>query len=122
MDDQKELYLMHADFCKFMGNAKRIEILFLLGENERCVEDIAHKMDIPIANISQHLAILRRKGDRMKLGMNSMHSRTEYLLIEDPRRLAHILDHLNMKRTLLFTVAAFDTFRSHMRAGCVLST
>lgn len=62
MDDQKELYLMHADFCKFMGNAKRIEILFLLGENERCVEDIAHKMDIPIANISQHLAILRKKG------------------------------------------------------------
>ena len=23
---------MHADFCKFMGNAKRIEMLFHLGE------------------------------------------------------------------------------------------
>lgn len=62
MDNQKELYLMHADFCKFMGNAKRIEMLFLLGESEFCVEDIAHKMDVPIPNISQHLAIMRDKG------------------------------------------------------------
>ena len=60
--NNKELYKMHADFCKFMGNAKRIEMLFLLGEDELCVEDLAHKMDVPIPNISQHLAIMRDKG------------------------------------------------------------
>jgi ArsR family transcriptional regulator len=62
MESSKELYEMHADFCKFMGNAKRIEILFLLGEEELCVEDLATKMEVPIPNISQHLAIMRDKG------------------------------------------------------------
>lgn len=62
MEDSKELYRMHADFCKFMANPKRIEILFLLGESERCVEEIAVKMNVRIPNISQHLAIMREKG------------------------------------------------------------
>lgn len=61
-DNSKELYEMHADFCKFMGSAKRIEILFLLGAEEICVEDIANKMNVPIPNVSQHLAIMRDKG------------------------------------------------------------
>lgn len=62
MENEKELYIRHADFCKFMGSAKRIEILFLLGENEICVEEIARRMVVSIPNISQHLAIMREKG------------------------------------------------------------
>lgn len=62
MDNQKELYEMHADFCKFMGNALRIEILFLLGDNEMCVDDLATAMDVKMPNVSQHLAIMREKG------------------------------------------------------------
>ena len=62
MKSSKELYAMHAEFCKFMGHAKRIEILFLLGEEELCVEDLATRMDVPIPNVSQHLAIMREKG------------------------------------------------------------
>jgi len=62
MEDSKELYRMHADFCKFMSNPKRIEILFLLGESELCVEEIAVQMDVNVPNISQHLAIMREKG------------------------------------------------------------
>jgi len=61
-DYSKELYEMHAGFCKFMGNAKRIEILFMLGEEEHCVENMAHKMGVSIPNVSQHLAIMRDKG------------------------------------------------------------
>ncbi len=62
MESSKELYDMHAGFCKFMGNAKRIEILFLLGEEELCVEELATRMEVPIPNVSQHLAIMREKG------------------------------------------------------------
>lgn len=62
MESSKELYDMHAEFCKFMGNAKRIEILFLLGEDELCVEELATRMDVPIPNVSQHLAVMREKG------------------------------------------------------------
>jgi len=59
--DKKEIFRMHADFCKFMGHPKRIEILFLLGKKEMRVEDIAGKMKIKIPNVSQHLAIMRQR-------------------------------------------------------------
>lgn len=62
MANNKELYRLHADFCKFMGNAKRIEILFLLGKKEMCVDEIASAMEVNVPNISQHLAVMREKG------------------------------------------------------------
>lgn len=58
----KEIYKLHADFCKFMGNAKRIEILFILGKTERCVDEIARAAALNIANVSQHLSVMREKG------------------------------------------------------------
>jgi DNA-binding transcriptional ArsR family regulator len=60
--NEKEIYRLHADFCKFMANPKRIEILFLLGERELCVEEITENMGINIPNVSQHLSIMREKG------------------------------------------------------------
>jgi len=62
MNNHKELYKLHADFCKFMSNPKRIEILFLLGEKEMCVDEIASAMEVKVPNISQHLAVMREKG------------------------------------------------------------
>jgi len=62
MVNNKDLYRLHADFCKFMANSKRIEILFLLGEKEMCVDEIATAMEVKVPNISQHLAVMREKG------------------------------------------------------------
>jgi len=41
--NEKDMYRLHADFCKFMANPKRIEMLFLLDEQELCVEEITEK-------------------------------------------------------------------------------
>lgn len=60
--NDKEIFRLQADFCKFMANPKRIEILFLLGEKELCVEEITKKMGISTPNVSQHLSIMREKG------------------------------------------------------------
>jgi len=60
--NKKELYTLHADFCKFMANPKRIEILFLIGEKEMCVDEIASAMELKVPNISQHLAVMRERG------------------------------------------------------------
>ena len=60
--DEKTIYKLHADFCKFMGNPKRIEIMFVLDGCEKCVDEIAKKMGINISNVSQHLAIMKDKG------------------------------------------------------------
>ena len=62
MVNYKEIYKLHADFCKFMANPKRIEMLFMLGEKEMCVDEIASQMNVRVPNISQHLAIMREKG------------------------------------------------------------
>lgn len=62
MANQKDFYMRHADFCKFMANPKRIEILFLLGEKEMCVDDIATAMEVKVPNASQHLAVMRDRG------------------------------------------------------------
>ncbi len=62
MVSYKEIYKLHADFCKFMANPKRLEILFLLGEKEMCVDEIASKMIVRVPNISQHLAVMRERG------------------------------------------------------------
>lgn len=62
MVNKKELYRLHADFCKFMANPKRIEILFLLGEKEMCVDELASEMNARVPNISQHLAVMRERG------------------------------------------------------------
>ncbi len=60
--ENKELYKMHADFCKFMGSPKRIEILFVLGNGEKCVDELAQIMGINIPNVSQNLAIMKDRG------------------------------------------------------------
>ena len=62
VEKHKELFKIHAEFCKFMANPKRIEILFLLGEKEMCVDEIASAMEVRVPNISQHLAVMREKG------------------------------------------------------------
>lgn len=56
---EKEIYKLHADFCKFMGDPKRIEIIFMLGDGEKRVEDIAKEMKVKMPNVSQHLAMMR---------------------------------------------------------------
>lgn len=58
----KELYEIHADVCKTLGNAKRIEILDALQKKELTVGELADIVGISNANMSQHLAIMRQKG------------------------------------------------------------
>lgn len=60
--DNKEIFKIHSEFCKSMGNPKRLEILFRLGKKEMCVDDIASEMQLRVPNVSQHLAIMREKG------------------------------------------------------------
>ncbi|MGE5653078.1 MAG: ArsR/SmtB family transcription factor [Bacillota bacterium] len=62
MEEQKKIYELQAEFCKFMANAKRIEILCLLGNREMCVDELATAMGVNVPNISQHLGVMREKG------------------------------------------------------------
>ena len=58
----KQIYHLHAEVCKTLSNAKRLEILNILREKEMSVGEIVSKMGLSKANVSQHLAILRTAG------------------------------------------------------------
>jgi rhodanese-related sulfurtransferase len=54
-----ELYAQFARIGKALSNPHRLEILELLAQGERTVEDLAGEASLPIANASQHLQVLR---------------------------------------------------------------
>lgn len=74
---EKKLYEMQAELCKTLSNPKRLEILDILREREEIsVNDLAEMLEIPKANTSQHLAVLRqaRVVNTRKDGINVYYS------------------------------------------------
>ena len=58
----KEIFHLHAEVCKTLANPKRLEILNILRDKEMSVGEIIKQMKISKANVSQHLAVLRKAG------------------------------------------------------------
>jgi rhodanese-related sulfurtransferase len=54
-----ELYEQFARIGKALSNPHRLELVELLAQGERTVEDLAAEANLPIANASQHLQVLR---------------------------------------------------------------
>lgn len=57
-----EIFELHANLLKALAHPRRLEILQLLREESLSVSDIYGMLDLPQANISQHLMILRDAG------------------------------------------------------------
>ncbi len=53
------IYLLHAQILKALAHPTRLMILDCLHSGERSVGELAEALDLPQANISQHLAALR---------------------------------------------------------------
>ena len=53
------LYEQFARIGKALSNPHRLELIELLAQSERTVEDLAAEANLPIANASQHLQVLR---------------------------------------------------------------
>ncbi|MEW6511199.1 MAG: metalloregulator ArsR/SmtB family transcription factor [Bacteroidota bacterium] len=58
----KDIYRLHAEVCKTLSHAKRLEILNILRHAEMSAGGIVKRMKVSKANASQHLAILRNAG------------------------------------------------------------
>lgn len=58
----KAIYKLHADVCKALGHPLRIEIIDLLQDKELCFTDILQETGGLKSNLSQHLAVMVRKG------------------------------------------------------------
>jgi ArsR family transcriptional regulator, virulence genes transcriptional regulator len=63
MTMDRKIYELQAELCKTLSNPKRLEILDILRrEGELTVNGLAEQLEIPKANTSQHLAVLRQAG------------------------------------------------------------
>ena len=59
---ERLIYEMHARVCSVLANAKRLEIINRLRRGEKTAGELTREMDLPKANVSQQLTILRDKG------------------------------------------------------------
>jgi DNA-binding transcriptional ArsR family regulator len=58
----KQIYQRHAELCQTLANPTRLEILSLLRNGEKRVNDLVEETGLSQTNISQHLALMRIKG------------------------------------------------------------
>jgi ArsR family transcriptional regulator len=76
-----EMFELHAEFCKIVANPIRLQIIALLKTGELPVGKLAEATGSSLANISQHLRILR--------GHNVVRTRRDgriiYYRLRDPR-------------------------------------
>lgn len=68
----KRIFEMHAGICTIFSNPKRLEIIDLLRDGEKSVNELSGLMDIPQPNLSQHLTLMRQRGilDARRDGVN----------------------------------------------------
>lgn len=60
INPKRRLYAQLARIAKALASAQRLELIELLGQGERTVDALAGLMDLPIANTSHHLQVLRQ--------------------------------------------------------------
>jgi ArsR family transcriptional regulator len=66
----QQVFELHADLLKALAHPKRLEIIHLLRDQTLTVTQIQEMLDLPQANLSQHLTILRAASvvDSRKIG------------------------------------------------------
>ncbi len=57
----KEVFKIHAEFCKLFSSPVRLMIMWELGIEEKTVSHLAKRLEISVSNVSQHLRLMRSK-------------------------------------------------------------
>ena len=79
-----ELNQLHASVCKGLADPKRLLIINVLRNGEMSVGEICEQLELPQANVSQHLAIMRERGlvNARKDGQFVFYSLTTMKIVE----------------------------------------
>lgn len=62
VEKNKLLYELQAGICSALSHPIRLEILDLVSSNEKSSTELLALLDIPKANLSQHLSVLKDAG------------------------------------------------------------
>jgi ArsR family transcriptional regulator len=95
-----EIFEMHAEFCKTMAHPKRLAIVTMLKQREMTVGEFAEILDMPIANVSQHLKALRDHDivTTRKEGQKVYYSLTDERLIKACDLIREIITSLHKRK------------------------
>ncbi|SFS31555.1 ArsR/SmtB family transcription factor [Saccharopolyspora flava] len=94
----RPLYQVKADFFKTLGHPARIRVLELLSDREQAVSEMLPEVGVEPANLSQHLAVLRRAG----LVVTRKEGSTVFYSLTSP----HVAELLTVARRILTGVLA----------------
>ena len=58
----EDVYELQANICSALASPVRLKILDILGDGEKNFGDLLEELQIPKANLSQHLSVLKDAG------------------------------------------------------------
>ena len=89
----REIFRLHAEFCKTLANPKRLMILALLDKRELSVGEIVEGTGVRLATISQHLKALRLHNivKTRKEGQKVFYSLSDPRLLEACAKIREVL-------------------------------
>jgi ArsR family transcriptional regulator len=78
------IFELHADICKTLANPARLRIIAELRDGELAAGEIARRLGVHKANVSQHLGVMRQKGilQARRDGLNVFYSLTSPKVIQ----------------------------------------
>lgn len=81
---EEKIFEMHAEVCKSMASPTRLKVMNLLRGGEKSVEELKKQLELPKANLSQHLGILRQRGiiSSRRAGLNIYYKVTNPKIIK----------------------------------------
>ena len=96
----KSIYDLQAEICSALASPVRLKILDILGEGEKNSSDLLEELQIPKANLSQHLSVLKDAG--------ILHTRKEGLFQYVSLALPKVKDACSLVRNILSEKMAMD--------------
>lgn len=87
------IYSLQADLCKALAHPVRLQILDLISERERTVDELTRLVGTGQSNLSQHLAALRQR----RLVVARREGMNVYYTLSTPR----IAEACNLTKKLL---------------------
>jgi len=89
------LYGQFARIGKALSSAHRLEILELLAQGERTVDSLAGEVNVSLANLSQHLQVLRQAAlvDSRKQGLFAFYRLAHPAVFELSKSLRTVAEH-----------------------------
>lgn len=57
-----DIFQIHAAFCTIFSSPVRLQIMDFLGSGEKTVTELAEELQVSLANVSQHLRVMRDQG------------------------------------------------------------